>query len=61
MVKLDLEDQHNFREAYPGAIEPVPGSWGRKGATFVDYDKIDETLAATLLNLAWSRLAPKRR
>ena len=36
MVKLDGEDQRNFCGAYPDAIEPVPGYWGRKGATFVD-------------------------
>ncbi len=61
MVKLDPEDQHNLCEAYPGVIAPVPGYWGRKGATFVSYDKIDEALAATLLNMAWSGKAPKRR
>ena len=36
MVKLDGEDQRNFCEAFPEAIEPVPGYRGRKGATFVD-------------------------
>ena len=33
MVKLMAEHQHNFIEAQPGVIEPVPGYWGRKGAT----------------------------
>jgi hypothetical protein len=61
MVKLDAEDQHNFCEAHPGVIKPVPGYWGRKGATFVSYDRIDEALAVTLLNVAWSRVAPKGR
>jgi hypothetical protein len=59
MVKLDPEDQHNLCEAHPGVIEPVPGYWGRKGSTFVRYDQIDETLASTLLRLAWAGVAPK--
>jgi len=60
MVKLDLEDQHNFSEGHPGVIAPVPGYWGRKGATFVDYERIDGPLAETLLRLAWTGVAPKR-
>jgi hypothetical protein len=60
MVKLDLEDQHNVCEGYPSAIEPVPGYWGRHGATFVRYDRIEATLAESLLRLAWSRVASKK-
>ncbi|MGI9170045.1 MAG: MmcQ/YjbR family DNA-binding protein [Caulobacteraceae bacterium] len=60
MVKLTAEDQHNFGRARPDAVEPVPGYWGRKGATYVDTSKIDPDLAATLLDLAWSRVAPRR-
>ncbi len=59
MVKLGPEDQHNFCAAHPEAIEPVPGYWGRKGATFVRYDRIEEALAETLLRLAWTGVAPK--
>jgi len=61
MVKLDAEDQHNFCQAHPGVIEPVPGYWGRKGATFVRYDLIDEALASTLLRVAWAKVAPKTK
>ncbi|MEO8926103.1 MAG: MmcQ/YjbR family DNA-binding protein [Caulobacteraceae bacterium] len=60
MVKLDPEDQHNFVAAHPGFIEPVPGYWGRKGATLVDTAAADEDLIATLIRLAWSRVTPKR-
>jgi hypothetical protein len=59
MVKLDAEDQRNFREAHPEAIEPVPGYWGRKGATFVDCSAVDEPTIVTLLDLAWRNIAPK--
>ncbi|MGI8841251.1 MAG: MmcQ/YjbR family DNA-binding protein [Caulobacteraceae bacterium] len=59
MVKLDPEDQHNFFQSHPGAIEPVPGYWGRKGATYVDTSAIDMDLTETLLGLAWARVAPR--
>ena len=61
MVKLDPEDQHNLCEAHPGVIEPVPGYWGRKGSTFVAFDRIDAALAGSLIRLAWSGVAPKPR
>ena len=59
MVKLDGEDQRNFCEAHPEAIEPVPGYWGRKGSTFVDCSAVDEPTVVTLLRLAWTAVAPK--
>ena len=60
MVKLEPEDQHNLVEAHPSVIEPVPGSWGRKGSTYVDLSGADEALATMLIKLAWMRVAPKR-
>ena len=41
-------------------IEPVPGSWGRKGATFVWYERLDPDRLPDLMRLAWARVAPKR-
>jgi hypothetical protein len=60
MVKLDPEDQHNWTQARPDAVEAVPGGWGRKGSTFVSLDGADTVLMTTLLDLAWSHVAPKR-
>lgn len=60
MVKLDPEDQRNLSEGHPGIIAPVPGYWGRKGSTFVDYERADAELLEALLRLAWSGVAPKR-
>jgi hypothetical protein len=59
MAKLDLEDQHNLTEGHPGVVEPVPGGWGRKGSTFIWYEKADEALVGLALRLAWTRIAPK--
>jgi hypothetical protein len=60
MVKLEPEDQRNLAEAYPGVVEAVPGYWGRKGSTFVACEQADESLVATLLDMAWTRVAPAR-
>jgi hypothetical protein len=60
MAKLDLEDQHNLTEAHPGLIEPVPGAWGRKGSTFLWYERADEALVRLMLDLAWRGRAPRR-
>ncbi len=60
MVKLDPEDQRNLAEGHPDLIAPVPGYWGRKGSTYVDYVRADDALIMALLKLAWSGVAPKR-
>ncbi|HEY3796982.1 MAG TPA: MmcQ/YjbR family DNA-binding protein [Caulobacteraceae bacterium] len=60
MVKLDPEDQRNLAEGHPGVVEPVPGGWGRKGSTFVAYEAADEALVATLIEMAWRRVAPAK-
>jgi hypothetical protein len=60
MVKLKADDQHNFVTAWPDEIAPVPGYWGRKGATFVAFEALDADLIATLIGLAWSGVAPTR-
>jgi predicted DNA-binding protein (MmcQ/YjbR family) len=59
MVKLDPEDQHNLAEAHPGVVEPVPGSWGRKGSTFVAYLNADAALITTLLGMAYAQAVAK--
>ena len=60
MVKLAAEDQENLAAGHPGVIEAVPGYWGRKGSTFVWYEKADAALIAMLVKLAWANVAPKR-
>jgi len=60
MVKLDPEDQRNLCAGHPDIIEAVPGYWGRKGSTFVVYERCDAPLVEALLRLAWSGVAPRR-
>ncbi|MEO8812362.1 MAG: MmcQ/YjbR family DNA-binding protein [Caulobacteraceae bacterium] len=59
MVKLAGEDQHNFVEAHPGTITPVPGYWGKKGSTLVNMSEAPVGLIEPLLELAWRTAAPK--
>ena len=59
MVKLDPEDQHNLAEAHPGVVTPVPGSWGRKGSTFVAYQAAETPLIETLLAMAYAGAVAK--
>lgn len=60
MVKLDAEDQRNLTEAYPGVVEAVPGYWGRKGSTFVWYERADAALIETLLGMGYANVTTKR-
>ena len=60
MVKLDVEDQRNLAEAHPGVIEAVPGYWGRKGSTFVWYERAGAALIEMLLATSYANVAPKR-
>jgi hypothetical protein len=60
MVKLSLEQQHNFVETYPAMFQPVPGGWGRKGATSVNLAKADAATVRRAIAEAWRNTAPKR-
>jgi hypothetical protein len=61
MVKLDVEDQRNLAEAHPGVVEAVPGAWGRKGSTFVAYERADLALIESLLRMAYAQVSAARR
>jgi hypothetical protein len=60
MVKLDPEDQANLAAGRPGVVEPVAGYWGRKGSTFVNLSRADETFVAQLIRMAWLKAAPAK-
>jgi len=60
MLKFDPEDQYNLVAGEPDAIAPVPGAWGRKGATHVQYEKLDLARLEPLIRLAWATVAPRR-
>ncbi|MEA1673955.1 MmcQ/YjbR family DNA-binding protein [Nitrospirillum sp. BR 11163] len=56
MVKLAVEEQEMRVAAAPAIFQPVPGGWGRGGATHVHLDVSDEATLTGALTAAW-RLA----
>jgi len=62
---FDLAQQAHFCALLPDAITPVPGGWGRMGATRCDLKKIDARTFTTALKAAHARanapLAKRKR
>src|SRR5688572_15519711 len=53
MVKLTPVDQSVFCSFDKNVIFPVPGGWGRKGATFIDLKKVRKDVFFDALTTAW--------
>ncbi len=60
MVPLTPEQQAVVVGAHPEIFAPVPGGWGRRGATVVTFAHATESVVREALALAWERRAPKR-
>jgi hypothetical protein len=59
MVKLSLIEQSVFSDIDRTIIYPVPGGWGRQGATFVELAKVKKGILKEALECAWRNTAPK--
>jgi hypothetical protein len=59
MIKLSAPDQSVFCAFDKEVIYPVPGSWGKGGATYVQLKKIKKNMLCDLLTLAYCQAAPK--
>jgi hypothetical protein len=59
MFDPDLRDF--YMEQAPDAFSPVPGGWGRNGATLCDLRVVDEATLASALQAAHLPAAPKRK
>ena len=57
---LDLVQQETFCEMAPHALAPVPGGWGRMGATRCELKKIDEPTFLAALDAAHARASEPR-
>ena len=57
MFNPDLRDF--YCEQAPHAFAPVPGGWGRRGATCCTLDAVDEATLASALGAAHQLAAPK--
>jgi hypothetical protein len=59
MVKLTPEQQAMVVEAEPEIFRPVPGGWGKGGATNVRLAKADATTLKSALRMAWQNIEAK--
>ena len=57
---LSPEDQFRMIADAPEYFSPVPGGWGKKGATRVLLAKVPIDICAAALRVAWRRKAPKQ-
>lgn len=59
MVKLLHEQQDALTNARPHVFAPVPGGWGKRGATYVTLEQADSSSVYDALVMAWRNTAPK--
>ena len=59
MVKLTPEQQAVLVEAEPDIFRPVPGGWGKGGATNVRLAKADATTLKSALTMAWRNITER--
>ncbi|HEX5113394.1 MAG TPA: MmcQ/YjbR family DNA-binding protein [Saprospiraceae bacterium] len=60
MVKLTPEQQSVFCSMGDSVFYPVPGSWGQKGATFVNLRKVRKDMFKDALTLAYEGISAKK-
>ena len=60
MVKLSSIDQSVFCSYNKEVIFPVPGGWGKHGATFINLKKVRKSMFDDALTTAWKTTAPAK-
>ena len=60
MVKLTVTDQPVFCAYDKAIIYPVPGGWGRKGATYIELNKVKKSMLMDALTTAYCTVAPPK-
>jgi len=58
MVKLSLIDQSVFCAIDSTVIYPVPGSWGKHGATFIELKFVTASILKDAIKHAYNNVAP---
>ena len=61
MIKLPLAEQSIFCSYDKEIFYPVPGAWGKGGATFVDLKKVKKTVLKETLEIAYNNAIAKRK
>ena len=59
VVKLSEVDQSVFSDYNPSIIYPVPGGWGKRGATVIELKKVRKAMFKDALQTAYCMVAPK--
>jgi hypothetical protein len=59
VVKLSDVDQSVFCTYDPSVIYPVPGAWGKHGATIMELKKVRKAMFKDALETAYCTVAPK--
>lgn len=59
VLKFLKTEQPLFCEEYQ-SVFPVKGKWGTFGWTYVDLNKVEESVFKKLLEAAWKNVAPKK-
>jgi len=57
MVKLNSEQQELLLSTKPGIFTPASGAWGKRGSTLINLQRIDESTAARVIQMAWENVA----
>jgi hypothetical protein len=60
MLKLSLVDQSVFCAMDKSIFFPVPGGWGKQGATFVDLAKVRKPMFKDAMRTAYKGVAEKK-
>jgi len=60
MVNLTPVDQSVFCSFDKSVIYPVPGRWGKKGATYIELTKIKKSMLKDALTMAYCKTAPAK-
>lgn len=61
MLKLSLIDQSVFCSYNNTIFFPVPGGWGKQGATFVELKKVRKDMFIDALTTAYNNVASKKQ
>ena len=60
MVKLNPVEQSVFCSFDKLVIYPVPGGWGKKGATYIELAKVRKAMLKDALTVAYCLTAPPK-
>lgn len=60
MVRLSLIDQSVFCDMNKEVIYPVPGGWGKQGATYIDLQKVKLSVLKDALTTSYNFVLKKK-